>query len=218
VARLDRLGPAREVAQLGAVLGRQFPYALLRAVFPLGDDALRDALAALVEAEVLFVHGHDGDSGYLFKHALLRDAAYELLLKAKRQQLHGQIADTLRERFVEAAEAQPEILAHHYTEAGRHAEAIAFWRRAGARAMQRFANAEAIRHLCKALELLAATPDTPERSREEIDLQILLASPIIASRGYGAPEVATAYERARALSTALGDTRHEFTVLRGLER
>src|SRR5262249_7063026 len=159
---------AKEVAQLGATLGREFSYELLQAVSPLAEASLQQALTKLVEAEVLYQRGLPPQAHYIFKHALIQDTAYQSLLKSKRQQYHKQTAQALEERFPETKETQPELLAHHYTEAGFLAQAIAYWQRAGRRATQRSANAEAISHLTKGLELLKTLPDTPERTQQEL--------------------------------------------------
>jgi class 3 adenylate cyclase len=177
MARLDRLGSAKEVAQQGAVVGRELPYELLSAVSALPEAALQQELTKLVEAELLYQRGRPPQATYLFKHALVQESAYQSLLKSKRQQYHHQIAQVFEARFPETTETQPELVAHHYTEAGLGAQAIAYWQRAGERAVQRSANAEAITHLTKGLELLTALPDTPERSRQELTLRTALGLP-----------------------------------------
>ncbi|MBV8356539.1 MAG: AAA family ATPase [Deltaproteobacteria bacterium] len=166
-ARLDRLGRAREVAQLAATIGRDFPYELLRAISPTGDSALQKALAILVEAEVLYRRGLTTQARYFFKHALIRDAAYESLLKSKRQQVHSRIAQVLEEDFRDTAEAQPELVAHHYTQAGLPLRAVPYWRRAGERALKLSANLEAVNHLNNGLRLL----DTLGASVDEIAIR-----------------------------------------------
>ena len=143
MARLDRLGAAKEIAQLGATLGREFSHELLRAISPLDEEALQRGLSQLVDAELMYQRGVSPHRQYIFKHALIQDAAYQSLLKSRRQQLHQQIAKVLEERFTEIKETQPELLAHHYTEAGLVEQAIPYWQRAGQRALQRSANAEA---------------------------------------------------------------------------
>ena len=160
MARLDRLAAVKEVEQLGATLGRTFSYELLRAVTPLDEAALQQALAQLVAAELLYQRGVTPQATYLFKHALIQEAAYQSLLRSTRQQSHQRIAQVLAERFPEMAETQPELLAHHYTEAGLSAPAVGYWQRAGQRAIQRSANLEAMSHLTRGLEVLAALPDT----------------------------------------------------------
>ena len=142
-----------------------------------------------MEAELVFQSGVPPQARYLFKHALVQDTAYQSLLKSRRQQLHQQVAQVLEEQFPEIVESQPELVAHHYTEAGLIAQAIPYWQRAGERASQRSANAEAISHLTKGLELLKTLPDTPERAQQELTLQIALGVSLMATKGYAAPEV-----------------------------
>jgi class 3 adenylate cyclase/predicted ATPase len=215
-ARLDRLGTAKETAQLGATLGREFFYELLRAVSPLDETTLQRDLARLMEAELLYQKGVPPQVRYLFKHALIQDAAYQSLLKSKRQQVHQQIARVLEERFSETKETQPELLAHHYTEAGRVREAIPYWQRAGRRAVERSAHAEAISHLTRGLELLKTLPDTVERAQQELMLQLALGGPLIAAKGYGAPEVEKAYGRAFELCHQSGEAPHFLQTQLGL--
>jgi TOMM system kinase/cyclase fusion protein len=216
MARLDRLGPAKEVAQLGATLGREFSYELLQAVSPVDEATLQQALARLVAAEVLYQRGLAPQVHYLFKHALIQDAAYQSLLKSTRQQYHQQIARVLEEHFPETKETQPELLAHHYTEAGLIARAIPYWQQAGQRAIARSANAEAISHLTKGLELLKTLPDTPERAQHELTLQIALSMPLTATKGYAASEVERVFTRALELCRQLGETPQLCPVLIGL--
>jgi class 3 adenylate cyclase/predicted ATPase len=216
MARLDRLGTVKEVAQLGATLGREFSYEVLHAVSPLDQGTLQQGLRQLVEAELIYQRGLPPQATYLFKHALVQDAAYQSLLKSKRQQYHQQIAQVLAERFPETAETQPELLAHHYTEASLIAQAIPYWQQAGQRASWRSANAEAISHLTKGLELLKTLPDTPERTQQELSLQLTLGVPLMGTRGYAAPELEKVYARARALSQQVGETPQLGGVLYGL--
>src|SRR5206468_2026934 len=192
-ARLDRLATVREVAQLGATLGREFTYELLQAVSPLDEASLQQALTKLVEAEMLYQRGLAPQARYVFKHVLIQDVAYQSLLKSKRQQYHQQIAQVLEERFPETKETQPELLAYHYTEAGFIIQAIPYWQRAGQRATQRSAYVEAIAHLTKGLELLKTLPDTPERAQQELDLQTTLGPALMVTKGYAASEVKRAY-------------------------
>ena len=216
MARLDRLGPAKEIAQLGAVLGREFSYEVLQAISPLDEETLQRGLKQLVMAELVYQRGLVPQAHYLFKHALIQDTAYQSLLKSTRQQYHQQIAQVLDKRFPETKETQPELLAHHYTEAGFSAQAIPYWQQAGQRAAQRSANVEAVAHLTKGLELLKALPDTPERIQQELTLQLTMGMPLQLTRGYAAPEVEQAYARARALSKQMGETPQLFSVLYGL--
>jgi predicted ATPase/class 3 adenylate cyclase len=216
MARLDRLASVREVVQLGATLGREFTYELLRAVSPLDEATLQRELARLVEAELLYQRGLPPQATYLFKHALIQDAAYQSLLKSMWQQYHQQIARVLEERFPETKETQPELLAHHYTEAGLIAQAIPYWQQAGRRATQRSAYVEAISHLTKGLELLKTLLDTPERAQQELTLQVALGGPLMATKGMAAREVEQAYVRALELCRQTGETPLLFPVLFGL--
>ncbi len=216
MARLDRLAMAKEVAQLGATLGRAFPYELLRAVSLLDEATLLKALGQLVEAELLYQRGLPPHTTYVFKHALIQEAAYQSLLKSTRQRHHGRIAQLLEAQFPETAETQPELLAHHFTEAGYLPRAIDFWHRAGQRALERSATLEAITHLTKGLNLLEALPETSERSRRELDLQFALGPALISAKGYAAPEVERAYSRALELCRAIGEPPQLFTALFGM--
>lgn len=216
MARLDRLGTAKEVAQLGATIGREFSYELIHAISHLDNDILQQGLKQLVEAELVYQRGQPPQAHYLFKHALVQDTAYQSLLKSTRQQYHRQIAQALAERFPETVETQPELLAHHYTEAGITTQAILSWQKAGQRAAQRSANTEAVSHLTKGLELLKALPETPARMQQELALQMRLATTKMIVRGYAAPEAEQAYKRARELCQRLGETPQLFPVLIGL--
>ncbi|MBI3246176.1 MAG: AAA family ATPase [Deltaproteobacteria bacterium] len=216
MARLDRLGSAKAVAQLGSTLGREFNYELLQAVSPLDDETLQSGLRQLVDAELIYQRGLPPQASYIFKHALIQDTAYQSLLKSTRQQYHQQISRVLEERFPETKETQPELLAHHYTEAGLREQAIPHWFKAGQRASQRLANREAIGHLTKGLELLKTLPDTLERTQQELMLQITLGVPLIHLKGYAAPEVERTYTRARELCQQVGETPQLFSVLMGL--
>ena len=216
MAQLDRLAPIREVAQLGATLGREFSYELLEAASPLDEPTLQHALARLVEAEVLYQRGMPPQARYLFKHALIQDAAYQSLLRSRRQQYHQQIAGILEARFAEIADTQPELIAHHYTEAGLGELAIPWWQKAGQRSIGRSANLEAVAHLTRAVELLAGLPTTPEHTQQELTLQITLGGPLIATKGHSAPEVERVYARARDLCGQVGETPQLCPVLNGL--
>jgi class 3 adenylate cyclase/predicted ATPase len=218
MARLDRLSTVKGVAQLGATLGRQFSYALLRAVSPLDESALQRALGQLVQAELLYQRGVPPQATYLFKHALIQDAAYQSLLKSTRQQYHQRVAQVLAEHFPETAETQPELLAHHYTEAGLTEQAVHCWQHAGQHALQRSANQEAIRHLTTGLALLATVPKTPASAQQELDLQIALGPALIALKGATAPEVEQTYARAHALCQQVSETPQRFPILWGLWR
>ena len=199
MARLDRLGPAKEVAQIASLIGREFSYQLLRAVSDIPEEDLQVALAKLADAELIYTRGIPPQATYTFKHALIRDAAYGALLKSKRKQVHERVARVLETQFATTAEAQPELLAHHYTEAALAACAASYWHKAGQRAAEGSANQEAVAHLSRGLELIGTLPDTPERSELELALQTTLGPVLIATKGYAAPEVGAAYDRAREL-------------------
>ncbi|HEY7491137.1 MAG TPA: adenylate/guanylate cyclase domain-containing protein [Candidatus Tectomicrobia bacterium] len=216
MARLDRLPMIREVAQLGAVLGREFAYEMLRALAGVEEALLQDRLAQLVDTELLYQRGRPPRAKYIFKHALVQDAAYASLLKSTRQQYHQQVAQMLEARFPDTVETEPEIVAHHYTEAGCSAQAVGYWQQAGQRAIQRSANVEAIAHLTRGLELLKALPDTPERAQHELTLLLALGTPLLAIKGYAAPERRQAYTRAWELCQQLGESSQHFSVLFGL--
>jgi class 3 adenylate cyclase/predicted ATPase len=215
LSRLDRLGEAKEVAQIGAVIGRQFPHDLLRAVAGRAEAELSAALDRLLAAQLVFRRGDPPEATYTFKHALVQDAAYESLLKRKRQQLHLRIAEALERIAPNRGEAEPELLAHHYTEAGRTEPAIRYWRRAGERAAQRSANVEAMAHFRKALDLLAGLPPSVERDAQELDLLLSLAGALIIAEGYTTPEAGPVYARAWDLCDALGETDRMFPTLYG---
>jgi class 3 adenylate cyclase len=216
MARLDRLVTAKAVAQYAAVIGRQFPYDLLQAVSQLDEVVLQHELRRLVEAELVYQRGLPPQATYVFKHALIQDAAYESLLKSTRQHYHQRIAQVLEAQFLATAEAQPELLAHHCTEAGLIAQAVSYWHKAGKRAVERSANVEAIRHLDTGLELLHALPDTPERIQQEVEMHLALGASLIATKSAAAPEVAQTYTRARQLCEHLEAPQQLFPVLRGL--
>lgn len=216
MARLDRLGAAKEVAQVGAVIGREFPYDMLRAVWRGEEAALRTALTQLGEAQLLYHRGEPSAETFSFKHALIQDAAYGSLLKSTRQEYHARIADTLATTFAERVALRPELLAHHYTQAGRPEPAVAYWLEAGQRAIERSANREAIDHLTRGLALLTAFPASPERDQRELAYQIALGGAWTASRGYAAPEVQEAFTRALALCEGLGEAPQLIWVIFGL--
>jgi TOMM system kinase/cyclase fusion protein len=216
MARLDRLAMVKGLAQLGATLGREFAYELLQAVAPWDEETVQRGLHQLVEAEFLYQQGVPPQATYRFKHALIQDAAYQSLLKSTRQQSHQRIAQVLEAQFPATAETQPELLAHHYTAAGLIPQALPYWQRAGERAIERSAHVEAISHLTRALELLQTLPDTPARAQQELTLQHTLGVPLLATKGWAAPEVERAYARAYALCQQVGDTPERFPVLYGL--
>jgi predicted ATPase len=215
MARLDRLAPVKELAQVGAALGREFSYELLAAIAPMPDDKLRDALDQLVAAELVFRRGLPPYASYTFKHALVQDAAYGSLLKNKRHQLHARIAVVLEEQFPKTVEAQPEIIAHHYTQAGMPEKAIRYWLKAGQRAVARSAHAEAIAQLNNGLSLVSSLPEARERIQLELDLRVVLGNSLMATKSLGAPEVGEVYTRCRELCTELGETPQLIPVLFG---
>jgi predicted ATPase len=216
MARLDRLATVKSLAQLGATLGREFSYELLQAVSPWDEGTVHRGLQQLVQAEFLYQRGLPPQATYRFKHALIQDTAYQSLLRSTRQQYHQRIAQVVETRFPEVCATQPELLAHHYTEAGVLAQAIPYWQRAGQRASQRSAHLEAMAHLNKGLELLTTLPDTPERAQQELVLQTTLGPALMATKGYAAPEVEYAYARARELCQQVGETPQLFQALWGL--
>lgn len=217
MARLDQLSSiARDAAQIGAVLGRAFSYALIRAVWPSDEQRLARGLAQLVESELIFQKGMLPQARWVFKHAMLQDTAYQSLLKSKRQQIHHHVANVLAKQFPDIRHHQPELVAHHYTEAGLLDQAIGFWQYAGEQAVQRSAHREGIGHFLKGLALLGELPETPDRTHRELTIQTRLGPSLMATKGYAAPEVERAYARAQELCQQLGETPQSFQVLRGL--
>jgi len=218
MARLDRLPRVRELAQLGAVLGREFAYEMLRALAEVEEPHLKDGLDQLVDAELLYQRGRAPRAKYIFKHALIQDAAYGSLLKRTRQQYHGQVARLLEERFPETVEAHPELVAHHHAKASNAERAVHYWRRAGERARAQSANLEAIAYFTKGIEELQELPDEEERARQELSLQVSLGHANIVAKGHGAPDAETAYARALELCEQLEDAPELATTLFGLWR
>lgn len=216
LARLDRLGAARGLAQLGATLGREFAYPLLRAVAPEDEATLQQGLQQLVAAEFLYQRGLPPQATYVFKHALIQEAAYQSLLKRTRQMYHRQIAQALVAQFPAAVATQPEMVAHHYTEAGLRDEAADYWQQAGQQAISRAAHLEAVAHCRQGLAVLAALPITMERQHRELDLQIALGAALATTRGWADAGVAAAHTRARELCRTLGNMPRHFWSLRGL--
>ncbi|GEO16975.1 ATP-binding protein [Microvirga aerophila] len=214
MARLDRLRPVKEVAQTAACIGREFSYELLSAVAPVSEADLRDALGQLMAAELVFGQGAPPAATYTFKHALLRDAAYQSLLKSRRELTHRRIAQVLQDRFPSLVESQPELLARHYTEAGLTEPAIEAWRRAGARSAARSANHEAIGHFQRALDLLEKLAPSAQRDHLEADLRLAQVVPLIAVHGFGSPLVETCASRAKALGATLADWPGRFAAHR----
>jgi class 3 adenylate cyclase/predicted ATPase len=218
LARLDRLGAAKGLAQLGATLGREFAYALLQAVAPWDEETLRRELQQLVVAELLYQRGLPPQATYVFKHALIQEAAYQSLLKRTRQQYHQHIAQVLEAQFSHIVETQPELLAHHYTEAGFNEQAIDYWQRAGEHASNRSAYLEAISHLTTGIELLQTLPATPEWAQHALALYIALGTALQMAKGAAAPEVEHVYTRARALCQQMDETPELVPLLLGLWR
>jgi tetratricopeptide (TPR) repeat protein len=188
----------------------------LQAVSPWDGETLQRGLHQLVKAEFLYQQGLPPQATYVFKHALIQDAAYQSLLRSTRQRHHQRIAQVLEAQFPETVETQPELLAHHFTEAGLHAQAIGYWQKAGERAIERSANLEAIGHLTTALDVLKTRPDTGERTQQELTLHTALGVPLRATRGFGASEVGQVYARARELCQQVEETPQLVPVLRGL--
>jgi len=211
MARLDALGPVKELAQLGSVLGREFSYDLLLAVSPQKEAELQDALRAAVREELFYQRGTPPDATYLFKHALIRDAAYQSMLRATRQRHHRRVAETLIERLPELAEAQPELVAQHWTEAGDAATAIAWWLRAGERAVERALCAEGEACARRGLALLDRLSDEDARREAELRLQMLLGLASIA-KAPGHPQAMGAWQRARELSLSGSDLERAATI------
>jgi tetratricopeptide (TPR) repeat protein len=217
MARLDRAPRLREVAQLGSVLGREFAYDMINALAGIEEDMLQSGLGQLVVDELLYQRGRPPRSRYLFKHALIQDAAYQSLLKRTRQQYHQQVAKLLEDRFPEVASTQPELVAHHYTEANCPAQAIAYWHKAGTAAASKSANLEAIDQFRRGLALVEALPDMRERAERELDLHMALGPALVATESQGHPDTGRTYARAWELCRQLGDHPREFTALRGLQ-
>ena len=218
MARLDRMASNLDVVQLAATIGREFSFELLRAVTRLDDKTLNNELAKLVKAELLFQRGRPPRTTYQFKHALIQDAAYQSLLKKKRQQFHQRIAEVLEAHFPDACANQPELLAQHFTEAGLIEQAVFYWDRAGERSLWRCAHREAIDQLTRGLELARTLPESPERHALEIKMHISLGVPLQATKGYSAPEVEANYDWGHELCKRSGQCAHLFPVIYGLFR
>ncbi len=216
MARLDRLGPAKEVIQVSAVIGSEFSYELLHAVHPMAEVDLQRALRALTDAELLYVRGLAPKATYQFKHALIRDAAYDALLKSRRKELHLTVARTIDEQFPAFKEAHPDVLARHWTEAGEADAAVTEWQRAGERAVAVGSTFEAALHYAAALELLTRLPEARERDHRELALQMALGGALIAIKGWAAPDVELAFTRAQQLCERLGDSVELFHTVFGL--
>jgi predicted ATPase len=219
MARLDRLGPiAKEIAMVGAAIGREFPYELLAAVAQRAETDLRHGLGRLVNAGLVFQRGTPPEAIYLFKHALVQDVAYNILLRGPRQALHAKIGKALEGHFPSVAEMQPQTLAHHFTEAGYLEKAVAYWCRAGRQSAGKSALLEAIGQLRRALSLIRTLPESREHKQQELEVLVTLAGALMGVKGYAHPEVGEAFVRARSLvlDTDGAGTVPHFSVLYGL--
>ncbi|HMM91955.1 adenylate/guanylate cyclase domain-containing protein [Bradyrhizobium sp.] len=205
MARLDRLAPVKEVAQIGAAIGRDFSYTLLRSVAGRDDLTLNTALRQLEEAELLLRRGTPPDASYSFKHALVQEAAYESLLKSRRQLLHNQIGSVLRDRFPAIARTEPEVVAYHFTEAGLDGVALDWWSKAGQQALKRSAYTEAIAHLGKAVAIADGLPNDPGRTMNRLHLQITYSRALRGNLGHSAPQTVAAWTRARQFAADIND-------------
>ncbi len=216
MARLDRLAPIKEIAQIGAVIGRTFSYELLAAISTKTDEDLQSALRQFMDSELIFGRGTPPNATYTFKHILVQETAYASLLNRRRQELHAEIANVIVERFPHLIDSEPEMIARHCTHAGELGRAVGYWTKAGKFATARSNNLEAIAHLRRGLEILSEMPRSEQRDRLELDLQVTLGSPLLSIRGYTSSEAGDAYDRARALSDRLGDKANQFPVLFGV--
>jgi class 3 adenylate cyclase/predicted ATPase/ABC-type transport system involved in cytochrome c biogenesis ATPase subunit len=213
IARLDRLAPVREVAQIGACIGREFSYELLTALSPLKGERLEEALEQLTKTGLVFRRGTPPDATYTFKHALVQDAAYDSLLKSKRSQLHAQVAQVLENDLSDAVANEPEVLAHHFTQAGLNERAVPYWIQAGQRALTRVALAEAVAHLTSALGVNERLPVSVERDKQELDIRLRLGIAYQSYLGWAAMEVVQTLEPARELAIRLGEPEKLFQIL-----
>jgi len=216
MARLDRYMPVKEIAQIGAAIGREFSYELISAVAPLSTTQLDEALAQLSDSGLAFKRGTTPEATYTFKHALVQDAAYDSLLKTKRKELHGRIARVLEDQFPSTADAEPELLAYHLTKATQTKHAVEYWSKAGELALKRMAPTEAISHLSNGLELVATLPPSSDRDARELDLRLPLGAAWMALRGWHAHEVASALTPALELATSIDRQDALIPVLGGL--
>src|SRR5271165_3245247 len=216
MARLDRLATVKEIAQIGAAIGREFSYPLLNAVVGRDEATLRVALTQLEDSGLVFRSSEPPAARYTFKHALVQDTAYESLLKSRRQILRQKIAETLREKFADVVEAEPELLAHHFTQAGLTQPAIEYWGKAGDLALRRSAFKEAIAHLGKAIEMTEAVSGEKEGASGRVKLQVSYGNAMFAARGFAAPETTAAFERARELAVTDADAAERFSINYGL--
>jgi predicted ATPase len=216
MARLDRLIPMKEVAQIGAAIGREFSYRLLAAVSPMSPSELQAALQRIVESELVHRRGVPPDSVYVFKHALVQDAAYDSMLRRRRIELHHRIAEALEREFPETIETEPELVAHHYTAAGATGKAVPYWLKAGQRALRASALTESVDHLSRGLKLLLMLPETVDRDAREIDFQAALGTALMMWKDYANAATGAAYLRADVLMAKAGDSPQQFPVLWGV--
>lgn len=205
MARLDRLGPIKEIAQIAAIIGREFTFGMLENISDIAPAELGRSLAQLVQAELIIQRGRPPRARYTFKHALVQDTAYESLLDKTRRHYHEQIGDTLETLFPDIVQSKPELVAHHYTEARQVAKAVPYWLRAGNRATERSAHAESIQHLRTGIDLLHKLPESRERDKQELGLVMSLGMPYMATRGYGSTDIAENFSRALHLCRELGE-------------
>jgi class 3 adenylate cyclase/tetratricopeptide (TPR) repeat protein len=212
MSRLDRAPSLRVVAQMGSVLGREFTYEMLNAVIDLEGTALQSGLEQLVDDELLYQRGRGTRSRYIFKHALIQDAAYQSLLKRTRLQYHHQVAELLEEQFPEIAQTQPGLVAHHFAEAGAWEQAATYWQQATTQALSRWANEEAVSYLASGIEAVVALPESPSRNERELEMQIRLAVTLVPVNGYSGPQTIAAFARARELCLLTGNRTHLITV------
>ena len=218
MARLDQLGAVKEVVQLAAIIGREFPYELLRIVISLDDEVLQRELANLVRADILDVQDGEQQNRYIFKQALIQDAAYNSVLKTTREEYHRKIARIIEKQFKDLVNSHPQIVAYHYTEAGHYERAIEYHLQAGRNLVQHSAHHDAIGQLKMGLKLLKHIDQEMKRNRMELDIQTCLGFPLLAVKGYGDKEVGRVYERARELCQTVGDVPQSFPALVGQYR
>ena len=214
--RVDRLGPAKEIVQTGAAIGREFTYELLRATVDATDSQLRHALDLFVASGLMFQEGEIPNATYHFKHALVQEAAYSTLPKKPRRLLHARIAKALESRFAERVKLEPELLAYHYEQAGFAGPAVEYWFRAARRDAERSANIEALNHFSRALDVLKDLPQGPERDALELELLIARGAPLLTVKGYASDEIEHNYRRAKELSQEHSDSEHHFLAIWGL--
>ncbi len=215
-ARLDRMDGDQDIAHLAATLGREFSHEMFAAVAEMDGARLDDELEKLVRAEILVKKGRPPSCTYTFKHALLEDALYNAMVKSKRQDFHRRVAQALESRFAQTVEHRPELLAHHFSEAGKNENAVRYWLQAGLRSRNRSADVEAIGHLTKGLDLLHTLGESSERDNLQLQFLTALGPAYIAVRGYAAPEVGPILQQARDLSERLGDSERPFGIMLGL--